>query len=77
MSVIVRNYGDFDDFKRFWVAENKANQTQSQFSPQTSSGGWKNKANLFRIECCVMRIAKVIWKNKANVNIGKLALVKW
>ena len=33
MSLIVRSYGDFGGFGRFWVAKNKANQSQL-FSPQ-------------------------------------------
>jgi hypothetical protein len=34
MQVIVRNYGDFDDFMWFWAAKNKANSKPILFSPQ-------------------------------------------
>ena len=45
MQVIVRIYGDFDDFGRFWTMKNKPNSKPILFSPQIYSGGWKNKAN--------------------------------
>jgi len=41
---MVRIYGDFRDFGRFWVAKNKAKQSQTKpisVSPQTCSGGLK------------------------------------
>jgi len=41
---MVRIYGDFRDFGRFWAAKNKAKQSQTKpisVSPQTCSGGLK------------------------------------
>ena len=42
-SVIVRSYGDSGGFGRFWVAKNKANQTQSQLALRSL---WGLKTNL-------------------------------
>ena len=54
----------------------KTNPIQSQtnpirVSPQTCSGGCKNKANLFRIEYCVMRIAKRNLKKQTQFMKGQ------
>ena len=72
MSVTARNYGDFNGFRRFWAAKNKAKQSQfGYFTAENAELAESKEIQSIYYFSALFAISAVNKKNKANLRERK------